>query len=192
VSATEHITKQDLLSHLLQLDVEGLRWRFGYSANDTALEMYVDGIPDTDYILGIRDAFTLQIVAAVHLAIDKDGNTAELGISTLKEYRRKGYAERLLRYTVDMLRNRNISTVYTVCLPDNQPLLRLLQKMNITTITSNGGDKEARISIPMVGIDSIMHEVYNHRIVAIDTAMRPWAVIWKSMFNSQRNQNDHN
>jgi RimJ/RimL family protein N-acetyltransferase len=191
MSATEHITKKDLLEHLTMLDVEGLRWRFGYSANETALEMYVNGIPDTDYILGIRDSLTLKVVAAVHLALDKDGHTAELGISTLKEYRRKGYAERLLRYTVDMLRNRNIGTLYTVCLPDNQPLLRLFQKMNITTITSNDGDKEARVSIPMVGIDSIMHEMYNHRIVAIDNAMRPWAVVWQSMFNSQRKVNDN-
>jgi len=183
MNAIEHITKGNLLEHLLALDTDARRWRFGYAANDYAVEMYVNSIPDSDYILGIRDAFTLQIVASAHLAIDKEGHSAELGISTLSDYRRKGYAERLLRYTVDMLRNRDINTLYSVCLPDNQPLLRLFKKLNITSITSVEGEKEARVSIPMAGIDSIMHEMQNHRIVAIDIAMRPWAAVWQSMFN---------
>lgn len=192
MTAIEHITKGNLHEHLLALDVDARRWRFGYAASDYAIEMYIESIPDKDYILGIRDAYSQQIVAASHLAIDKDEQSAELGISTLQEYRRKGYAERLLRYTVDMLRNRNINTLYSVCLPDNQPLIRLFHKMNITSITSVEGEKEARVTIPMAGIDSIMHEIQNHRIVAIDTAMRPWAAVWRSMFNNQRKLNDHN
>lgn len=188
MNAIEHITKVNLLDHLLALDVEARRWRFGYAANDYAVEMYVNSIPDSDYILGIRDSFTLKVVAVAHLAIDKDGHCADLGISTLSEYRRKGYAERLLRYAVNMMRNRNINTLYSVCLPDNQPLLRLFKKLNITSITSVEGDKEARVSIPMAGIDSIMHEMQNHRIVAIDIAMRPWATVWQSMFNQKESK----
>ena len=122
------------------------------------------------------------MIAVVHLSIDEEKKTAEIGISTLVESRRLGYGERLLRYSVDILRNRNIRQLYSVCLPDNQPLLKLFRKLNITSITSNVGEKEARINIPMAGIDSVVNELRNERLIVIDKAMKPWAELWQHMF----------
>jgi len=187
MSAIERITKPQLLEHLNRLDPEGRVWRFGYSASDAAIEMYVNGIHDSDIILGIRiDITSDMMVAVVHLSIDEDTKTAEIGISTLLESRRCGYGERLLRYSVDILRNRNIRQLYSVCLPDNQPLLKLFRKLNITSITSNVGEKEARISIPMAGIDSVINELRNERLVVIDMAMKPWAELWQHMFQKSK------
>jgi ribosomal protein S18 acetylase RimI-like enzyme len=183
MSAIETISKEELLEHLTLLDEEASRWRFGYAISDAALEMYVNGIPNDDVLLGIRASITSPIiVGAMHLSFDKKAHSAEMGISTLSDYRRKGYAERLMRYSVDILRNRGITQLYSVCLPDNAPLLKLLQKLNITTIYSNDGDKEARVVIPMAGIDSVLHEMQNQRLVIIDKTMRPWAELWSRMF----------
>jgi GNAT superfamily N-acetyltransferase len=183
MSAIEVITKSELLEHLTLLDEEARRWRFGYAVSKAALEMYVNGIPDTDYIFGIRASVANKtVVGAMHLSFDKNTSAAEMGISTLQDYRRKGYAERLMRYSVNVLRNRGITQLYSVCLPDNAPLLKMLQKLNITTIYSNDGDKEARIVIPMAGIDSVLYEMQNQRLVIIDKAMRPWAELWGRMF----------
>ena len=180
----EVITREQLASHLLALDIESRHLRFGFACNDDSIREYALNIPSSDYILGIKESITNNtIVAAVHLALSKDGKSAELGISTLTQSRRKGYGERLLRYTVDMLRNRKITQLYSVCIPDNLPLLKLLQKLNITTITSVPGEKEARINIPMAGMDSLITELRNDRLVLIDTAMRPWAELWENMFN---------
>lgn len=178
----EVITKKQLTEHLLALDSAGRHMRFGFSCSDEVVENYVENIPEGDFILGIKESITNDtIVAAVHLALS--GKTAELGISTLLQCRRKGYGERLLRYTVDMLRNRGIKQLYSVCVPNNFPLLKLFQKLNITSITSVPGEKEARISIPMAGIDSLITELRNDRLVIIDTAMRPWAELWEQMFH---------
>lgn len=179
----ENISKQQLADHLLKLDLQSRYMRFGYSCKDESIQDYASNIPDCDMILGIRESITDDnIVAAVHLAVSQDGTSAELGISTLPSSRRKGYGERLLRYTVDVLRNRKIMQLYSVCIPDNQPLLKLLHKLNITSITSQPGEKEARISIPMAGMDSLVSELRNDRLVMIDTAMRPWAQMWEKMF----------
>ena len=184
MSAIEVITKGELLEHLTLLDQEARRWRFGYAASETAIEMYVNSIPDEDIILGIRSSITSDTIAsALHLSFDKNKKSAEMGISTLKDYRRKGYGERLLRYSVDILRNRGIRQLYSVCLPDNAPLLKMMQKLNITSIYSTEGDKEARVVIPMAGIDSVINETRNHRLVIIDKAMRPWAELWEHMFH---------
>lgn len=179
----EIITREQLAEHLLALDAESRHMRFGFACNDDSIRDYALNIPSNDFILGIKESITNNnIVAAVHLALSKDGKSAELGISTLAQSRRKGYGERLLRYTVDMLRNRQITQLYSVCIPDNLPLLKLLQKLNITSITSVPGEKEARINIPMAGMDSLINELRNDRLVIIDSAMRPWANLWENMF----------
>ena len=183
MSAIERITRAELQQHLTQLDLEARHWRFGYAASDGAIEAYVTGIPETDIMLGIRSLSTSDVVAAMHLAFSEDNKTAEMGISTLPDCRRRGYAERLMRYSVDVLRNRNITQLYSVCLPDNTPLLRLLHKLNITAVYSNDGDKEARIVIPMAGIDSILNEIHNERLVIIDKTMKPWGQLWESLLH---------
>ena len=184
MTAIEHITKEELRSHLVLMDEEGRRWRFCYAVSNEAIHIYTDNIPDDDLIYGIRASITSDhIVAAMHLAFDKNHKSAEMGISTLPESRRKGYAERLMRYSVDILRNRGISQLYSVCLPDNQPLLKLLQKLNITSIYSMEGDKEARINIPMAGIDSFLNEMRNERLIIIDKTMKPWAQLWEALLH---------
>jgi hypothetical protein len=190
MSAIERITKAELLNHLTQLDVEASRWRFGCSVSPESMAIYVNGISDDDIILGIKPSIVSDtIAAAIHLSFNKEDNSAEMGISTLNTHRRRGYAERLLRYSVDILRNRNISHLYSVCLPDNVPLMKMLQKLNITAVYNNDVDREARIVIPMAGIDSIMHEVKNERLVIIDKTMRPWAQLWSQMFSIKNTEN---
>ena len=185
-SAIERISRSELREHLMLLDIEARRWRFGFAASDESVEVYALGIPEDDMIFGIRESLTSdRVVAAMHLAFDTNAKTAEMGISTLSLSRRQGNAERLMRYSVDILRNRGISQLYSVCLPDNIPLLKLLQKLNITTIYSNHGEKEARIVIPMAGIDSFLNEMRNERLIIIDKAMKPWGNLWQTILHKE-------
>lgn len=182
MNAIERINKSNLLAHLLELDKESRRLRFGYWATDDNIKQYVESIEEDDILLGIRrNLVDLKVSAAIHLSFDKCYTSAEMGLSTLPDSRRKGYAERLMRYTIDILRNRRINKLYSVCLPENAPLLKLMNKLNITTIYS-GGDREAHITIPTAGLDSVMHEMHNERLVIMDTTMRPWAQVWGKLF----------
>lgn len=181
----ENITKDELLLHLISLDAEGRHWRFGFGIGDDSIKSYVDNIPGDDIIIGIRESVLEDsIVAAVHLAFEKDHTSAEIGISTLVHARRKGLAERLLRYALDILRNRGIHRMYSVCLPDNYALLNLVKKLNITSITSSQDDKQAHISIPIAGLDSIYNEFENQRTLIIDRSLRPWAKMWATILNT--------
>jgi ribosomal protein S18 acetylase RimI-like enzyme len=185
ISAIERISKADLQQHLILLDLEARHWRFGYAASDSAVETYVSNIRSEDLILGIRSTVSDSVVASMHLAFDTEHKTAEMGISTLPESRRQGYAERLMRYSVDILRNRDIKQLYSVCLPDNTPLLKLLHKLNIPAVYNNNGDKEVRIVIPMAGIDSILNEINNERLIIIDKTMRPWSKLWGTILHKE-------
>jgi GNAT superfamily N-acetyltransferase len=182
--AIETITRDQLEQHLLELDQDSCVCRFGYAANPTTIKMYVDSIPEGDMLFGIRPSLINdRVAAAVHLAISPDGSTAELGISTLPEFKRRGMGERVLRYAVDILRNRGIKQIYSVCMPDNSPLMNLIRKLNITSITSSPGQREATINIPMAGIDSVLAELRNDRMIIVDSAMKPWAELWGKMLN---------
>lgn len=177
----EPVTREELLAHLKSLDAEARRWRFGYTVSDGAVEAYVNKIPKNDLLLGVRASLTdPTVVSTVHLSICDDTNTAELAISTLAEYRRQGFAELLVKYSIDVLRNRSINNLYTVCLPDNQPLLQLFRKLGVMVVVSDEGDKEVRLSIPRLGLDSIAREIYNYRITVIDKSLRPWASYWQA------------
>ena len=182
MSAIEKITKQELEQHLLSLDKESVAHRFGFPANEETIKRYIEGISDDDILLGIKEnIFSDNVITAVHLAFDNAKETVELGISTLPGYKRRGFGERILRYSVDILRNRGIKQIYSICAPANSALMGLIRKLNITSITSTPGQKEAVIAIPMAGIDSILHEIRNDRFVIIDKAMKPWADLWQRM-----------
>lgn len=184
--AIVRITADELKEHLQLLEPDSRRFRFGYNSVDASINSYTSNIPEGDILLGIKESVTSdRVVAAMHLAINQEEQSAELGLSTLREYRRKGLGERLMRYTIDLLRNRNICQVYSVCLPDNGPLLKLMQKLNITSIVNEEGDRQARITIPMAGIDSFYGEVQNERMIIIDKSMKPWAELWENILRKK-------
>jgi hypothetical protein len=60
-------------------------------------------------------------------------------------------------------------------------LLKLIQKLNIISIKTEEGDKQANISIPMAGLDSFYNEIQNEQMVIIDRSMKPWATMWSAM-----------
>lgn len=182
MQAIEKITHEQLEAHLLKLDPESLICRFGFSATPATIKNYVDSIPDDDLLFGIKANLTSEdIASAVHLSFSDNGKTAELGISTIPKFKRQGLGERVLRYSVDILRNRGVKQIYSICMPDNSPLMGLIRKLNITSITSSPGQREATINIPMAGIDSILNELRNDRLIIIDNAMKPWAELWERM-----------
>ena len=182
-SPVEFITKAEYLAHLLALDQESRRWRFGYSANDFSIEKYVNDSGDRDIFIGIREtAPGREIISAMHLSMSDETRSAEMGISTVQTHRRQGHAERVLKFAMVVLRNRGVFQLYTTCLSDNQPLLGLFKKLGVTSISHEPGGREARVSLPLTGPDSIMGELNNGTLVVMDHAMRPFQSLWKRMF----------
>jgi GNAT superfamily N-acetyltransferase len=177
MTVIDHISRSQLRQHLDSLDPESLRLRFGYLVNKEVLDRYVEDIKDRDILLGIHRQG--QCVSTLHLAIDPAANTAELAVSTVTEYRRQGLAEALIRHAVDLIRNRNISTVYTVCNAANQPLLKLFGKLGIATVASDTGEREIRLTIPQAGPDSVYSELKNLQMLIIDKSLGSMTDFWQ-------------
>lgn len=182
----EFISRDEYRAHLLSLDPESRRWRFGYPANDYSIENYVKNTGDDDIFIGIRErAPGSLIISAMHLSLEGDRSSAEMGISTSPGFKRQGHAERVLKFAMTVLRNRRIFELYTTCLSDNQPLLCLFKKLGVSSVSHEPGGKEARISLPLTGVDSLIDEFNNQTLVVMDKTLRPFRSLWAGMFGGR-------
>lgn len=174
-SIIELISKDLYIEHLYCLDENSRRMRFGYPANNYAIDNYVHSISSTDIIIGIRSN-SGQVMSCMHLSINRKDNLAEMGISTLADHRRKGLAESLIQYAITLLRNRNINQLYTVCLKENKALISLISKIGAVSVTQDSDSKTAIINLPSAGIDSMIDEFSNMAMVFLDRAFWPLGI----------------
>ncbi len=70
-----------------------------------------------------------KIVAAGRYALDRSTNTAEVSFEIHEEYQNKGIATFLLKYLIQIGRQRGIKAFTAEVLPDNRPMLRVFQKV---------------------------------------------------------------
>lgn len=125
VSILTRIQKPDILRHLAELCADDLWLRFGSSMRQSALENYVNGIDFTsDRALGIY-APELKLVGFTHVSIEPVKRCAELGISVSPEYRRRGYAEVMLRQALLHAPHLDLDQVYVYFRTANLPMMRL-------------------------------------------------------------------
>ena len=128
VSILTRIQKPDILRHLAELSSDDLWLRFGSHMRRSALEDYVNGIDfSSDKALGIYDP-ELKLVGFTHVGIEPAGRCAELGISVLPEYRRRGYAGAMLRQALHHAAHLDLDRVYVYFRIANLPMMRLARK----------------------------------------------------------------
>ena len=122
------IHKPNILQHLAALSADDLWLRFGSPMRQSALENYVNGIDfSSDRALGIYDP-ELKLVGFTHVGIEPAKRCAELGISVSPEYRRRGYAEAMLRRALLHAAHLDLDQVYGYFRTANLPMMRLARK----------------------------------------------------------------
>lgn len=128
VSILTRVQKPDILRHLAELSADDLWLRFGSSMRQSALENYVNGIDfNSDRALGIYDP-ELKLVGFTHVGIEPAKRRAELGISVSPEYRRRGYAEAMLRQALRHAAHLDLDQVYVYFRTANLPMMTLAHK----------------------------------------------------------------
>jgi RimJ/RimL family protein N-acetyltransferase len=128
VSILTPVQKPDILRHLAELSGDDLWLRFGSPMRQSALENYVNGIDFTfDRALGIYDP-EIKLVGFTHVGIEPAKRRAELGISVSPEYRRRGYAEAMLRQALRHAAHLDLDQVYVYFRTANLPMMRLARK----------------------------------------------------------------
>ncbi len=121
--------------HLLRLDPQSRRSRFGMEASDAFVLAYAErcfGIDDviygyvTDGV--VRAAGELRGIG--HNLPLGFGASAEAAFSVEIEWRRQGIGAKLMGRIVRAARNRRAQTLYMSCLANNEPMLRLARKFS--------------------------------------------------------------
>lgn len=156
-------------AHLLALDADDRRLRFGQSIDDAAIRGYVGHI-DTgrDTVFGVIDA-DLVLVGAAHLA--RGAHYAELGISVLSDHRRRGVGAALLQRAQLHARNWGIPEFFTHCLRENAPLMRLARRHGMQVIVE-GGEADGFIALPAPDASSLAAELLVERVGRFDHLLK--------------------
>jgi len=154
-----------LATHLLALSSEDRRLRFGVAASDAVLRNYVARIDfDRDAVFAFF-ADDLSLGGAAHVAI-ADG-VAELGVSVLAAYRRRGIGSALFQRASDFARNHFIRTLFMHCLTENAAMMHIARKSGMK-IVAGGSEADAHLQLPPLDVGTIATEFFQERLALFD------------------------
>jgi len=167
--------RQEILDHLLQLNDEDRRLRFGTQTPDEVIRHYVEHLNfNRDAIFGVFD-LNLKLVGMAHLAylpaLKGKARAAEFGVSVLPEGRSQGLGTALFQRSAVHSRNTSIETLYVHCLANNKAMMHLAQKAGMT-IEFAYGDADACLKLPPASTATIVEEVANEQWADMDYALK--------------------
>jgi len=159
----------DYARHLISLDAEDRRLRFGLARNDDSIREYVNGIDvSRDAILGITDD-ELDLVGAAHLAYGE--GFVEVGVSVLRGHRGRGVGSALLARARLHARTRGVSELFTHCAADNTAMMQLARKHGMRAVVE-AGDADAFLPVPAPDPAAFAAELLAERMGALDHAVK--------------------
>jgi len=166
---------EEILQHLLQLNDEDRRLRFGTQTPDEVIERYVGGLDfNKDTIFGIFD-LNLKLIGMAHLAylpeLKGQARAAEFGVSVLPEGRSQGFGTALLQRSAVHSRNTRIETLYVHCLTSNKAMMHLAQKAGMS-IEYAHGDADAYLKLSPANPATIVEEAANEQWADMDYALK--------------------
>jgi len=156
--------RERLRAHLLRLDPEDRRLRFGRAVTDDVVHRYCDlaepGKPATgkSIVVGAFVEGTLRGVAELVTIPGGIPAGAEVALSVERPWQGQGVGERLLQKALLLARNRFVDTVYMLSLRENAPMVRLAQKFGAATETYDS-THEGRIRLPWPSAFSLYDEL---------------------------------
>ena len=167
--------RQEILSHLLQLNDEDRRLRFGTQTPDEVISHYVRHLDfNRDVIFGVF-GLDLRLVGMAHLAYlpeqKGEGRAAEFGVSVLPDGRGQGLGTALLQRAAVHSRNTRIETLYVHCLANNKAMMHLAQKAGMT-VEFAYGDADACLKLSPANPGTIVEEAANEHWADLDYALK--------------------
>jgi GNAT superfamily N-acetyltransferase len=163
------LERESLERHLLALDDEDRRLRFGIALSDQTIRDYVVRIDfERDAVFGAFDD-ALELVAAAHLA-RCDGH-AELGVSVLPDWRGRGCGAALLARSHTHARNWGIRALFMHCLSENGAMMHLARKQGMRIVTERG-ESDAWLELPPADASSYTDQILAERVGLFDFALK--------------------
>jgi len=167
--------REEILQHLLQLNDEDRRLRFGTQTPDEVIERYVEHLDFyKDTVFGSFD-LNLKLIGMAHLAylpeIEGQARAAEFGVSVLPAGRSQGLGTALLKRSAVHSRNTRIETLYVHCLSSNKAMMHLAQKAGMS-VEYAYGDADAYLKLPPASTATIVEEAANEQWADMDYALK--------------------
>ncbi len=156
--------------HLLALEPQDRYLRFGYQAQDSQIERYVDGLNfERDEIFGIYNR-KLELIAMAHLAYAQDASyqaCAEFGVSVLAHSRGRGYGARLFDRAAMHAVNDGVQLMFIHALSENTAMLKIARNAG-ARVERDGSESEAYLQLPVPTLDSRVTEILEEQVAQAD------------------------
>jgi RimJ/RimL family protein N-acetyltransferase len=167
--------RAEILRHLLLLNDEDRRLRFGTQTPDEVIHHYVEGLDfNRDTVFGSFDS-QLSLIGMAHLAYlpktKGHPKAAEFGVSVLPNGRGQGIGTALLARASVHSRNTRIETLFVHCLANNRAMMHLAQKAGMR-VEYAYGDADAYLKLPPANPSTIVEEAANVQWADFDYALK--------------------
>lgn len=163
------VDKYKITNHLLQLQGEDRRLRFGGMVSNDFIKDYVAKSFNEDSQWFGVDHIDGHLVAACHVAIVN--GEAELGCSVDEDFRGEGFAQKMFNRAVTWLRTRGITNVFMHCLSENGAMKHIARK-NDMILVSEYGETDAKVEVEPATPLTYVEEAYMNRIAIYDMYMK--------------------
>jgi len=167
--------RDEILRHLLLLNEEDRRLRFGTQTPDEVIHHYVEGLDfNKDTVFGSFDS-QLNLIGMAHLAYlpktKGQPQSAEFGVSVLPDGRGEGIGTALLARASVHSRNTRIETLFVHCLANNRAMMHLAQKSGMR-VEYAYGDADAYLKLPPANPGTMVEEAANEQWADFDYAIK--------------------
>lgn len=134
--------------HLLRLNNEDRRLRFGIIRADESIKQYVANLSPVDDVIFASFDENLNVDGAAHICIieSNNGKIAELGLSVERSKRGKGIGSELFHKAIEWGENRHIDQLFTQCLAENSWMMRKARQEGMS-INTECGEIEAYLKL---------------------------------------------
>ena len=167
--------REQVAAHLLALDDNDRRRRFGYLASDERIRHYVAQMNfERDEVFGTFDR-SLTLVALGHLALDASGGSGEFGVSVHPRARGRRLGSQFFAHAVTHARNRQVNTLYIHLARDNAAMLAIVQRAG-AALSFEGSDAVAELALPADTLGSQLHELLDHQAAEFDYRLKMQAL----------------
>lgn len=144
--------------HLLRLDTESRRLRFGMPATDDFINDYADHTSSMNSVIyGYYRDGVMRGAAEMRQIGEGFSMTAEGAFSVEHDYQDRGIGSELFGRIVRAARNRSISRLYMNCLAENRKMQRIAKKF-AAELHFDHGEVEGRLSPAMPTYLSLWNE----------------------------------